>query len=104
VSWSADDATYFFYLGSGDDVGPPWPAHLVEQGWHDELAAARRFGSLLCLTVHPWIVGRGPRVQALERVLRAAAADREAFSATCREIAEFHVRSVNRDRFVVAGD
>jgi peptidoglycan-N-acetylglucosamine deacetylase len=100
VSWTADDATYFFYLGSGDDIGPPWPAHLVEQGWRDEIAAARRFSNLLCLTVHPWIVGRGHRVLALERILREVQADASALRGTCGEIAAYHVRSDNQARFV----
>ncbi len=101
VSWTADDATYFFYLGSGDDIGPPWPAGLVEQAWRDEISAARRFSNLFCLTVHPWIVGRGHRIQALEQLLRAVKADASVFRGTCREIAEYHRQSVNRDRYVV---
>lgn len=101
VSWSADDATYFFYLGSGDDIGPPWPAHLVEQAWRDEVAAAQRFGNLLCLTVHPWIIGRGHRVQALERVLEEVERDGSVLRGRCRELASRHASSINRDRFVV---
>jgi peptidoglycan/xylan/chitin deacetylase (PgdA/CDA1 family) len=100
VSWTADDATYFFYLGSGDDIGPPWPTHLVERAWRDEVAAARRFSNLLCLTVHPWIVGRGHRLLALERVLTEVAGDASVFRSSCREIARHHEDSVNRERWV----
>jgi peptidoglycan/xylan/chitin deacetylase (PgdA/CDA1 family) len=101
VSWTADDATYFFYLGAGDDIGPPWPAAMVAQSWRDEIAAARRFGNLLCLTVHPWIVGRGHRIQALEQLLREVVQDPFALRGTCREIAAYHRGSPNRDRWVV---
>jgi peptidoglycan/xylan/chitin deacetylase (PgdA/CDA1 family) len=101
VSWTADDASYFFYLGTGDDIGPPWPTHLVEQAWRDEIAAARRFANLLCLTVHPWMVGRGHRVLGLERVLRDVVADAAVFRACCRDVARHHEQSVNRERWVV---
>jgi peptidoglycan/xylan/chitin deacetylase (PgdA/CDA1 family) len=101
VSWTADDATYFFYLGRGDDIGPPWPAGLIEQAWREEITAARRFSNLMCLTVHPWIVGRGHRIQPLERLLREVKADASVFRRTCREIAEYHRQSPNRDRYVV---
>ena len=100
VSWTADDATYFFYLGNGNDIGPPWPAALVEQAWRDEIAAARRFSNLLCLTLHPWIVGRGHRIQALERVLQKVKQDASVFRATCQAIADYHRQSANRDRYV----
>jgi len=100
VSWTADDATYFFYLGRGDDIGPPWPPSCVEQAWREEVAAAKRFSSLFCLTVHPWLTGRGPRLLALERLLRDIKADTSIWKATCRDIASYHAESVNCGRFV----
>ncbi|MCW5977799.1 MAG: polysaccharide deacetylase family protein [Bryobacteraceae bacterium] len=103
VSWTASDATYYFYLGRGDDIGPPWPAHLLEDAWRDEIAAARRFASLLCLTVHPWMSGRGARAVALERLLREARGDSSIWLANCLAIAEYHRQSPNCGKFDVRG-
>jgi peptidoglycan/xylan/chitin deacetylase (PgdA/CDA1 family) len=99
VSWTADDATYFFYQKRRRHRSA-WPTHLVEQAWRDEVAAARRFSNLLCLTVHPWIVGRGHRLQALERVLADVEAGASVFRSRCVDIARYHEQSVNRERYV----
>ena len=67
----------------------------------DESRAARRFSNLFCLTVHPWIVGRGHRIQALEQLLSEVKGDASVFRGTCRVIAEHHRQSADRDRYVV---
>jgi hypothetical protein len=99
VTWTADDATYFFYLGPGDVIAPPWPVTQVERAWREEIAAAKRFGGYVCLTVHPWMSGRGHRVLALERLLSEAKADTSIWMAPCRDIAAYHEASPNRERF-----
>jgi peptidoglycan/xylan/chitin deacetylase (PgdA/CDA1 family) len=101
VSWTTDDAPYFFYTGA-DRTTPPWPAGLLEQAWRDEAAAARRFSSLFCLTVHPWISGRGHRPVVIERILRDLKHDPTIWMATGQEVASHHLQSINRDRFLVS--
>jgi peptidoglycan/xylan/chitin deacetylase (PgdA/CDA1 family) len=100
VSWAADDAPYFFYLGT-DQNAPPWPAGQLEQAWRDEVAAAWRFSSLFCLTVHPWMSGRGHRAIVIERIVRDLRRDPLIWLATCQEIADYHRQSPNRERFLV---
>jgi peptidoglycan/xylan/chitin deacetylase (PgdA/CDA1 family) len=99
VSWATDDAPYVFY-GAGR-TGPPWPADLLEQAWREETAAARRFSSLFCLTVHPWLSGRGHRAVVVERIVRDLKRDSSGWLATCQQVAAYHVQSINRDRFLV---
>jgi hypothetical protein len=99
VSWTADDATYYFYLGEGHE--PPRPPHEIERAWRDELAAAKRFSSLFSLTIHPWLTGRGHRVLALERLLSEAKADGSIWIANCRQISGHHRNSPNRERFEI---
>jgi peptidoglycan/xylan/chitin deacetylase (PgdA/CDA1 family) len=99
VTWTADDATYFFYLGPGDVIAPPWPVDQVERAWREEIASAKRFGGYVCLTIHPWLSGRGHRALALERLLSEAKADTSIWIAPCREVAAYHEASPNRKRF-----
>ncbi len=101
VSWTADDATYSFYLGDGSDIGPPWPPPLVVSGWKEELASARRFGNLLSLTVHPWMIGRAARFGAFERFLREVRDDPAVWTADAASLAAYHRGSANWKRWRV---
>jgi peptidoglycan/xylan/chitin deacetylase (PgdA/CDA1 family) len=100
VSWAAHDAPYFFYSGADQNV-PPWPAGQLAQAWRDEAAAAWRFSSLFCLTLHPWMSGRGHRAIVIERIVRDLRRDPLIWVATCQEIAAYHLQSPNRERFLV---
>ena len=101
VTWTADDATYFFYTGPGDVIAPPWPADQVERAWRDEIAAAKQFGSYVSLTVHPWLTGRGHRALVLRRLLEEVKSDPAIWAAPCREIAAYHANSSNQQNFSV---
>ena len=99
VTWTADDATYFFYVSSGDVIAPPWPVSHVEEAWREEIRAVKRFGGYVSLTIHPWLSGRGHRALMLERLLSEVKADPSIWVAACRDIAAFHGSSPNREKF-----
>jgi len=58
VHWSLDDAPYF-----------PGDIRALEHAWRSELAVAAAEVRPLTLTLHPEILGRGYRIDALRRVL-----------------------------------
>jgi peptidoglycan/xylan/chitin deacetylase (PgdA/CDA1 family) len=62
VHWSLDDAPYF-----------PGDARALEHAWRSELAVAAAEVRPLTFTLHPEILGRGCRIDALRRVLDDAA-------------------------------
>jgi peptidoglycan/xylan/chitin deacetylase (PgdA/CDA1 family) len=62
VHWSLDDAPYF-----------PGDVRVLEHAWRSELAVAAAEVRPLTLTLHPEILGRAYRIDALRRVLEDAA-------------------------------
>lgn len=88
VDWAADDAPYYRYVGRGDTRPPALPAQLA-CAWAAEVAAACRFGSLLNLTMHPWLSGRAARAHALDGLF-AAIRDSGAWTGTTAELATWH--------------
>jgi peptidoglycan-N-acetylglucosamine deacetylase len=62
VHWSLDDAPYF-----------PGDIRALEHAWRSELAVAAAEVRPLTFTLHPEILGRGHRIDALRRVLDDAA-------------------------------
>jgi peptidoglycan-N-acetylglucosamine deacetylase len=88
VDWATDDAPFYRYVGRGDTRPPTAPAQLAG-AWADELAAACRFGSLLNLTMHPWLSGRAARAHALDTLLTAIR-DSGAWTGTAAELAAWH--------------
>jgi peptidoglycan/xylan/chitin deacetylase (PgdA/CDA1 family) len=62
VHWSLDDAPYF-----------PGDVRVLQHAWRSELAVAAAEVRPLTLTLHPEILGRGHRIDALRRVLDDAA-------------------------------
>ncbi|MQA96891.1 MAG: hypothetical protein GEV11_20430 [Streptosporangiales bacterium] len=92
VSWSTDDAPYLRYVGG--EPRPPTPARTVVEAWRDELAAAKRTGTLCMITIHPWMSGRPARIGLLAELLAEAAADPELSVGTAGELAEHHTNAV----------
>lgn len=88
VDWAADDAPFYRYVGAGDTRPPTAPRALIDSWWH-ELAAARRFGSLLNLTMHPWLSGRAGRALALDGLLGEVVAS-GVWTGTVGELARWH--------------
>lgn len=88
VDWATDDAPYYRYVGG--DPRPPTPTGPIRDAWAAEIAAAKRYGTLCMLTVHPWLSGRPARVAVLEELLAPVVADPEVCVPTVRELAEHH--------------
>ncbi len=88
VDWATDDAPYYRYVGG--DPRPPTPAGPLRDAWAAEIAAAKAYGTLCMLTVHPWLSGRPARVSALEELLAPVVADPELCSPTAGELAAHH--------------
>lgn len=70
VDWATDDAVYYRYTGG--EARPPAPAPTLTAAWQAEIDGAMRRGSLVTLTMHPWLSGRPARVCALTDLLAEA--------------------------------
>ena len=86
--WSLDDWNQLMYLpdprsGPGT-VHPPSRALAV---WQEELDAMRRHGCLFVLTMHPFVIGRPGRVEALRRLIEHALACGDVQCVSCGEAA-----------------
>ena len=87
-SWSLDDWEQYAFLPRPDigaTVGSP---RTVAELWIHELDAARRHGTLMVLTCHPFISGRAGRTEALRMLIEAAHERGDVGFATCAEVAE----------------
>jgi len=88
VSWELDDFPPFF-------IRPPafLPARSireVEEMWREEFdyAHAHAAGGVFTLTMHPQIIGRGPRLQMLERLVRYMSEHDKVDFATVADVAD----------------
>lgn len=88
VQWPLDDAIYYRYV-PGSNWPPVTPRELTA-GWKLELEGAKRYGSLVTLTLHPWLSGRAGRMLAIEELLEEFRYDEEIWWATAKEVAEHH--------------
>lgn len=94
VDWATDDAVYYRHTGSGE-ARPPYGAQALYEAWHAEIAGARDAGTLVNLTMHPWLSGRPARVQRLRRLVRDAQEYGDVWIGTVGELAAHH-RAVGR--------
>jgi peptidoglycan/xylan/chitin deacetylase (PgdA/CDA1 family) len=70
VAWELDDFPYFVIQPPG--FGPGRNPQDIYAMWRGEYDAARRFvpDGVFTLTMHPQVIGRGPRLEILERLIR----------------------------------
>lgn len=109
VSWDTDDAVAMLFVGDGNDASAPWPAGKVMAHWLDQWRAACSNGTLMMITLHPWVFGTAARVDMLNRFLEHALrrdlnCDGRVWCATAQEIADYHRSSRNRETFAVSMD
>ena len=109
VSWDTDDAVSMLFVGNGDDTSAPWPVAKVMEHWLDQWHAAWSNGTLMMITLHPWVFGSAARIEMLDRFLELALgpdlnADGQVWCATAQEIADYHRSSSNRETFAVSMD
>ena len=90
VDWATDDAVYYRYTAG--DVRPPASAGTVNAAWSEEIAGALDRGSLVTLTMHPWLSGRPARVTHLAAMLRDALADGRLWTGAVGDLAAHHAK------------
>lgn len=73
VNWILDDWLQYCHLPIPSAKNRPKPADVVLEGWRSELDAAREYGCLFTLMLHPFCSGRGSRFFALRQLLEYAA-------------------------------
>jgi peptidoglycan-N-acetylglucosamine deacetylase len=69
ISWSLDDHPHFEFIRTTQTVTPGLqPARAVMQSWYDEFAYMQKAVAwgVLTYTMHPYVIGRGYRMHALE--------------------------------------
>jgi peptidoglycan/xylan/chitin deacetylase (PgdA/CDA1 family) len=69
ISWSLDDHPHFEYLRTPNGILPGLQsARAVMQNWHDEFVYMQKSTDwgILTYTMHPYVIGRGYRMLALE--------------------------------------
>jgi peptidoglycan/xylan/chitin deacetylase (PgdA/CDA1 family) len=69
ISWSLDDFPHFEFLRTPETVLPGLqPARAVMQNWYDEFSYMKKTvdWGVLTITMHPYVIGRGYRMLALE--------------------------------------
>jgi peptidoglycan/xylan/chitin deacetylase (PgdA/CDA1 family) len=78
VSWSLDDYPHFEFVRTRETVLPGLqPARAVMQSWLDEFLYMKKTvdWGVLTYTMHPYVIGRGYRMLALEDLVAKLAAD-----------------------------
>jgi len=69
ISWSLDDFPHFEFVRTATTILPGLqPARLVMQNWLDEFLYMKKLveWGVLTYTMHPYVIGRGHRMLALE--------------------------------------
>jgi peptidoglycan-N-acetylglucosamine deacetylase len=69
ISWSLDDYPHFEFVRTGSSILPGLqPARAVMQSWQDEFHYMKKsvVWGVLTYTMHPFVIGRGYRMLALE--------------------------------------
>lgn len=89
VDWATDDAVYYRYTGG--ESRPPAGADVLHDAWSAEIDGARAAGSLVNLTMHPWLSGRPARVRKLADLIHTARASGDVWIGTVGELAEHHL-------------
>jgi peptidoglycan/xylan/chitin deacetylase (PgdA/CDA1 family) len=82
ISWSLDDYPHFEFVRTREAVlASLQPARAVMESWHDEFRYMQREvdWGVLTYTMHPYVIGRGYRMLALEGLVEKLAADGAVF-------------------------
>ena len=87
VSWELDDAPYFLFSFFPYMSGMATPAQVLEI-WKAEFAGSYRVGGCFLLVVHPFCIGRHPRIAMLDELLAYIQSFPDVWFATHLEVAE----------------
>jgi len=69
VAWELDDFPYFAFLNRPMYAGLRSPGDVFEI-WREEFDFCHAAGGVFTLTLHPQVIGRGPRIAMLDRLVR----------------------------------
>jgi peptidoglycan/xylan/chitin deacetylase (PgdA/CDA1 family) len=100
VDWATDDAIFYRYTHGV--TRPPVPPASLCAAWDAEISSAVRRGTLVNLTMHPWLSGRPARVQELAELLANAKKHEELWIATVGEVADHHRKADHEAPLAVA--
>ena len=100
ISWSLDDHPHFEFIRTPQTVPPGLqPARAVMQSWYDEFPYMKKTvdWGVLTYTMHPYVIGRGYRMLALEDLVEKLAKDGAVFM-TMEQAAEEAKAKLFRER------
>jgi peptidoglycan-N-acetylglucosamine deacetylase len=83
ISWSLDDFPHFEFVRTNTMVLPGLhSARIVMQNWHDEFLYMKKSvdWGVLTYTMHPYVIGRGYRMLALEDLVARLAREGAVFT------------------------
>lgn len=83
ISWSLDDYPHFEFVRTASTILPGLqPARAVMQSWLDEFLYMKKTvdWGVLTYTMHPYVIGRGYRMLALEELVGKLAAEGAVFT------------------------
>jgi peptidoglycan/xylan/chitin deacetylase (PgdA/CDA1 family) len=91
VAWELDDFPYFFHSIRSKLTGLQRASHVIDI-WRDEFDYCHKSieNGVFNLTCHPEIIGRGPRIEALERLVRHMQDSGAKFSTLAALAGDFH--------------
>jgi hypothetical protein len=95
ISWSLDDFPHFEFVRTPQAVLPGLqPARAVMQSWLDEFLYMKKTvdWGVLTITMHPYVIGRGYRMLALEDFVTKLARDGAVFLTMEQAACEAKVR------------
>jgi peptidoglycan/xylan/chitin deacetylase (PgdA/CDA1 family) len=95
ISWSLDDYPHFEFLRTPNIVLPGLqPARAVVGNWLDEFRYMKKSvdWGILTYTMHPYVIGRGYRMLALEDLVDALAREGALFMTMEEAVQEAHAR------------
>jgi peptidoglycan/xylan/chitin deacetylase (PgdA/CDA1 family) len=101
ISWSLDDYPHFEFVRTPTTVLPGLQsARTVMETWRDEFSYMQRTvdWGVLTYTMHPYVIGRGYRMLALEGLVKDLAAAGALFMTMEAAAAEAQTRMFDRDR------
>jgi peptidoglycan/xylan/chitin deacetylase (PgdA/CDA1 family) len=100
ISWSLDDYPHFEFVRTPTTVLPGLQsARMVMETWRDEFSYMQRMveWGVLTYTMHPYVIGRGYRMLALEGLVKELAAAGAVFMTMEAAAAEAQTRMFDRD-------
>jgi peptidoglycan/xylan/chitin deacetylase (PgdA/CDA1 family) len=100
ISWSLDDYPHFEFVRTPTTVLPGLQsARMVMETWRDEFSYMQRMveWGVLTYTMHPYVIGRGYRMLALEGLVNDLAAAGAVFMTMEAAAAEAQTRMFDRD-------